>query len=202
MVDRALGDGHPLLEPEPHRENTREDVAAHMAAQLAGDGGGDLVADVLAEVLVEGGDGDRAALGGGLPQPGGQLGVGRVVVGARHRQHRVRAPAFGRHLGVVAERAADPVRHQQDVQAVVVAVEEELGADLGAVRRTPVEGVAVDGAGHPAPQRRVLDARARQDLRHLRDVAEHVREIADRHRTAQVGRGGPAHPEVADDGLA
>lgn len=43
---------------------------------------------------------------------------------------------------------------------------------------------------------------ARQDLRHLRDVAEHVRQVADGHRAAEVSRGRPAHLQVAHDGLA
>ena len=142
------------------------------------------------------------SLAGGAPQPGREPRVGRVVVGAGHREHRVAAPPPGRHLRVLAERAPDLVGHQQDVEAVVVAVEEELGAHLGAVGSAPAEGVAVDGAGNTAPQRRVLDAGARQDLRHLRDVAEHVRQVADGHRAAEVRRGRPSHLQVAHDGLA
>ena len=159
VVHDALGGGHALLEAEPDREHAGQDVAAHVAAQFAGDDRGGLVADVAADVLLQRGQRDRALVARGAAQPGGQPRVGRVVVGAGHGEHGVVAPAPGGHLGVVAERAADLIGHQQDVQAVVVAVEEELGADLGAVGGAPAEGVARDRAGHAPPQGRVLDAR-------------------------------------------
>jgi hypothetical protein len=62
--------------------------------------------------------------------------------------------------------------------------------------------MALDRGGHAAPDDRVLDPEQTQDLRHLRDVAEAVREVADAHRVAEVGC--PCHPalEVPHDRLA
>ena len=62
--------------------------------------------------------------------------------------------------------------------------------------------MARHGTWDTAPQRRVLDPRPTKDLRHLRDVAEHVGEVPHRHRATE--RGGSLDPEaeIADDGLA
>src|SRR6266581_3229308 len=62
--------------------------------------------------------------------------------------------------------------------------------------------MATDGGGDTAPDDGVTDAGSPQDLGHLGDVAEHVREVADRHRAAEGLRGVPADFEVANDRLA
>ena len=53
-----------------------------------------------------------------------------------------------------------------------------------------------------APDDGRVDTRLSEDLRHLRDVAEHVRQVADRHRAAELGRTPLPVLEVADDRLA
>src|SRR5690606_8483238 len=66
----------------------------------------------------------------------------------------------------------------------------------------PAERVVIQPARHTAPQGGMPDAGPRQDLRHLCGVAEHVRQVADRHRAAELGRALPADLEVAHDRLA
>jgi hypothetical protein len=58
-----------------------------------------------------------------------------------------------------------------------------------------------DGGRHAAPYDRRPEARPAQDLGHLRDVPEHVRQVADRHRPAELLGAPPAHLQVADDAL-
>src|SRR5206468_6421416 len=53
-----------------------------------------------------------------------------------------------------------------------------------------------------APDDRRLDPLAAEDLRHLRDVAEHVRQVADAHRPAQLGRTRETRLEIARNRLA
>ncbi len=57
-------------------------------------------------------------------------------------------------------------------------------------------------AGTPRQEGAVPDAEARQDLRHLGRVAEHVGEVADGHRASETRARGAAELEVADDRLA
>jgi hypothetical protein len=202
VVDGPFGDGHGPLELRAHRQHAGQNVSAHVAAQLTADGLGHLVAGVRGDVLLDGGDVYAAAGALGRTQPRSEARVGRGVVGADHGEHRVGAPAVGRHPRVVGQRPVDHRGHQDHVEAVVVAVEEELGADRRAVGRFPAERVTGDGARHTAPEGGVLDAGSAQDLRHLRDVAEHVGQIAQRHGTAQRGRVRPAELEISDDRLA
>jgi hypothetical protein len=61
------------------------------------------------------------------------------------------------------------------VRGVAVAAGQILGDDGGAVGRLPDETVEGDRRRHAAPHDRRLDPRRAQDLRHLRDMAEHVR---------------------------
>ncbi len=62
--------------------------------------------------------------------------------------------------------------------------------------------MAVDPRRNPTPHNRVLDAGAPKDLRHLRHVSEHVGEVADGHRVAQLRRPPPPVLQVAHDRLA
>jgi hypothetical protein len=48
----------------------------------------------------------------------------------------------------------------------------------------------------------VLEAGEAEDLRHLRDVPEHVGQIADLHRAAELGRAAQAELQIAHDRLA
>ena len=56
--------------------------------------------------------------------------------------------------------------------------------------------------GHAAPDDGPVDPGAAQHLRHLRDVAEHVGQVADPHRATELRGPGPAELQVADHRLA
>ena len=71
-----------------------------------------------------------------------------------------------------------------------------------AVGRLPPERRRVDRLGHPPPHDGVVEAELRQQLRHLGNVAEHVGQVADLHRTAEAGGPVEAELEVTDHGLA
>ena len=60
---------------------------------------------------------------------------------------------------------------------------------------------SIDGR-HAAPDDGAFDPGPPQELGHLGDVAEHVGQVADPHRAAQVLGASPAQLEVADDRLA
>ena len=62
--------------------------------------------------------------------------------------------------------------------------------------------MGIDRCRHPAPDDGLLDACLLEDLRHLRDVAEHVRQVADPHRAAELVSASEPVFEVADDRLA
>jgi len=62
--------------------------------------------------------------------------------------------------------------------------------------------VEVDGCGNAPPDDSGLDPGRAQDLRHLRDVAEHVRQIADRHRAPELLGAAQAGLEIAQRRLA
>ncbi len=62
--------------------------------------------------------------------------------------------------------------------------------------------MAVDGGRHPAPDDRIGKAGPAQDLRHLGDVAEHVGQVTDLHRSAEIVCPPPAALEVAHQRFA
>ena len=130
--------------------------------------------------------------------------LGRQVVGAVHQEHAAAGQRRPPQLGLVASGACDEARRVGgDVAAVGVGAVEVLGAHLGAVGGAPPERGAGDVAGHAPPDHRVFEAGEAQDLRHLRDVAEHVGEVADPHGgVAAQGLGASqAVLQVADRGL-
>ena len=93
-------------------------------------------------------------------------------------------------------------RGGEQVRTAAIALVQVVGGDRRAVRRLPAEEVAVDGGGDAAPHHGGLDPGAPQDLGHLGDVAEHVRQVPERHRRAELLRPAPAELEVADHVLA
>ena len=97
-------------------------------------------------------------------------------------------------LGLVAAGAGDELRRVVgEVAAVRVRAVEVLGPHRGAVGRAPPERGLGRRDGHAAPHDRVLEPGEAQDLRHLRDVAEHVGQVADLHRRRRA-RGARAMP--------
>ncbi len=60
----------------------------------------------------------------------------------------------------------------------------------------------LDRGGNSTPDDRVVDPGQPQDLGHLSDVAEHVRQVADTHRAAELVAAPEPLLEVADDRLA
>ena len=69
-------------------------------------------------------------------------------------------------------------------------------------RGLPHEGVLGHLRGHAPPHDGVAEPGQAQDLGHLRDVAEHVGQVADVHDAAERRSPAEAHLEVAHDGLA
>ena len=59
----------------------------------------------------------------------------------------------------------------------------------------------VDGGWDTAPQARVGNASLRQNLRHLRNMPEHVGQVADAHGATERLCTMPSHFQITDDGL-
>jgi hypothetical protein len=154
------------------------------------------------EALEVGGQGRDLHRGAALLEQGGQLGERLHVVGAEHRQDRFVAEEGAVRLANRLEPSADLSRHVQEVGAVLVPVREVLGADGRSVRRLPLEHVGIDLRGDATPDDRLLDSGEPQDLGHLRHVAEHVRQVPDRHRAAELRAAPLPVLEVPEDRLA
>ena len=128
--------------------------------------------------------------------------VGEHVIGAVHREQRVIAEVRAHRRRERRELAGHVVGHRQEVRPAAVALVQVVRRDRRAVRRLPAEQVAVDGGRHAAPHHGGLDAGAPQDLRHLRDVAEHVRQVAKAASACRAPPPAPAELQVADHVLA
>ena len=126
----------------------------------------------------------------------------RLVVGAVHREHRVVAEERPHRLDQRVDRVAELVRRDQEVGGVAVAGRKVLGAHRRAVDAAPLEHVIPHRGRDSAPHDGVVEPVRAQDLRHLGDVPEHVRQIADAHLAAELAR--PHEPllEVPPDRLA
>jgi hypothetical protein len=124
------------------------------------------------------------------------------VVGPIHRKHRVVPEELAERLVYGAEPVSESAGDVEQRRPVSVAVRKVLGAHRRAVRRLPFESVRVDRGGHPAPDHRLVDPGQPEDLGHLRDVAEHVRQVADPHRAAELLAAPKSLLQVADDRLA
>ena len=124
----------------------------------------------------------------------------RHVVGSDHPEHGIAAKPGREPL--LEEAKIDRARDVEEIRSVVIAGGEVLGHDRGAVQPFPDESVEVDGRGNAPPDDRSLDPGGAQDLRHLRDVAEHVRQIADRHRAPELLGAAQAGLEIAQRRLA
>ncbi len=111
-----------------------------------------------------------------------------LVIGAVHREHRVVAEERPHRLDQRVDGAAEVVGRQQEVRGVAVAGREVLRANRRAVDSAPLEHVSFDRGGDTAPDDGVVEPVRAQDLRHLRDVPEHVGQVADAHLAAELAR--------------
>lgn len=156
------------------------------------------------EVLGEGAQAQRHAVDVRGRQPVGRVRGGGGVVRAVHGEHRAGGalrPPGGEPGGQVGGPAGDQGRVVHDAGRVAVPARQVLGADRGAVGGLPGERVGPHPVRHATEHAGVGEARTREDLRHLRDVAEHVGQVADRHGAAQLGAAGQPALQVADDVL-
>ena len=99
--------------------------------------------------------------------------------------------AADQRLGVVGKR-----------RPVAVPDRQVLGPDRGSVGGLPDEGVLRHLRGHTPPDHGVVEARQLQNLRHLRNVAEHVGQVAQLHHAPEGGPADESHLQVAHDRLA
>ena len=119
-----------------------------------------------------------------------------------HGEERALAIERGVVRPIAGQLGAESIGDVEQVGAVAVATDQVFGLDLRAVGRRPGEPVAIDHFGDATPDDGPADPGLLQDLRHLGDVAEHVRQVSDRHRPAELLGTRPAELQVPDDGLA
>ena len=188
-VHAIRGDAHEHVGPEP-----RAQLALDHRQALAGPGGqvlrqrGHLEVEVVLQVVRLGDDPPELRLGHQVVRPvhaeevaGDEVpDLVQVVGGPAHER-----------LGVVGQRGA-----------VAVADRQVLGPHGRSVRRLPDEGVPGHLGRHATPHHGVVEAGEAQDLGHLRNVPEHVGQVADVHDAAERGPPLNAHLQVAHDGLA
>ena len=198
----ALGEGATALDIDPVRGDAHEHVGPGTRTkftfdqrQALGGGTGQIVGEgrhLELEIVLQ-----VVGLGHDPAEPGLRHEVVRTVHAQEITEEKVG------HLVHVVARAADErlgiVGHRR---RVAVPDGQVLGPDRGAVRGRPGEGVLGHLGGDAAPDHRVVESCQSQDLGHLGDVAEHVRQIAQLHDAPEGGAATEAHLEVAHDGLA
>ena len=201
-LELPLGDRPPALDVDPVGRDAHQHVGADARAQFAlhrrqaiAGRAGQVVRERrhLEDVLVL----QVVGLGDHPSEPW----LGHQVVGPVHAEQvsgqelldllDVVAGPPDERLGVVGERGTVPVADGQ-----------VLGAHRRAVRRIPHERVLGHLRRHAAPHHGVAEAGQTEDLGHLRDVAEHVGQVADVHHASEGRAAGQAHLEIAHDGLA
>ena len=172
-VDPVRGDAHEHVGPGAGAE-----LALHPGQSLAGGVGqvtgerGHLEVELVLQVV---------GLGHHPPEPG----LGHEMVGPVHAQ-QVAHEELG-HLGDVVARAADQrlgIIGQR--RPVAVADGQVLGPDGRAVGGLPDEGVLGHLRGHAPPDHGVVETGQLQDLGHLRNVAEHVGQVAQLHHAPKA----------------
>ena len=181
------------LEVDAGRDDAGEQVRARGGTQLAAPTE-ETVRRGVREVLAE--RADRRSVGDTRRKVVHE----RLVVGPDHAQHRI-APEPGTEA-LLERPEIDRARHVEDVRGIAVSAGQVLRDHRGAVDPFPDEAVEVDRGRDSAPHDGRLDPGRPEDLRHLRHVPEHVGQIADAHRTAELLRA--AHPrfEIAQRRLA
>ena len=131
----------------------------------------------------------------------GNCGLRLDVIDAVHEQRLARArarPLVGDLLSRARRRRR---RIEHDSRRVAVTLRRQVHhQDARTVGRLPpVLGVA---AAEAAPQNRVVEADLPPDLRHLADVAEEIRHVADRHRRTKRARHAMAAQQIAHQRFA
>ena len=187
-VDPVGGDAHEHVGPGPGAQLTgdRRQALGRGVRQIARERG-DFEVEVVLQIVRLGHDPPEPGLGHEVVGPVHAQQVAHEEVG--HLRHVVARPADER-LGVVGER-----------RAVAVADGQVLGPDRRAVRRLPEEGVLRHLRGHTPPDHGVVEAGQTEDLGHLGDVAEHVRQVPELHHTPERGTATEAHLQIAHDRL-
>ncbi len=85
---------------------------------------------------------------------------------------------------------------------IAVAIVKIFGPHGGSIGCLPNETVLGDRGRHASPDDGVGESGQSEDLRHLRNVTEHVRQIADVHGATEGRCAAKTHLQVTDDGLA
>ena len=202
LLEGAFGACAQAVDVDAVRSDTHQQVGACARPELADhreEPFGRLAGEVLGQrrhdelVLVL----DRVRLGDDAPEPR----LRHLVVGAVHQQHVAQARRAQLVL-VVAGAQHEALGVVGKVATVRVRAVEVLRAHARAVGRLPPERGLLDRRGHAPPHHRVLEAAEAQQLRHLRDVAEHVGQVPDVHHATELGTARDAELEVADHRLA
>ena len=199
-LQAALGASTGGLEVDPRRGDAHQQVRTGSRAQLALPVRQSVPLGLL-EVARQRRQLDLDLLAGCLDEVG-QAGIRLRVVVPVHREQRVVAVERPQRLLQGDDLVHQPLRVGEQMPGVPVPPRQVLGANNGPVGRLPRERVAVDRRRDAAPHHGLFDACQPQDLRHLRDVAEHVRQVADPHRAAELVSASEPVFEVADDRLA
>ena len=195
-LERSLRTGGGHLQVDPGRGDAHQHVGPGSRAELA------FPPRMLVAVRAVQIAGQRLDLDPGLACEPDELRQWFLVVGPVHREDRVAGEERLHRLAQGLDGGRQAIRDGQEVGAVRVALGQVLRAHRRPVRRLPREGVLVDGGRHAAPDHSVLDAGQPQDLGHLRDVPEHVGEVPDSHRTAQLLAASQPALQVPEDRLA
>ena len=201
-LEPALGTRGGRLDVDPRGRDVHQDVRARAGAHLArpGRGGSGTVAKRSAERREL--DPHAVVLRVRALDHVDELRERRLVVGAVHREHRVVAEERPHRLDQRVDGVTELVRRDQEVGGVAVAGREVLGTHRRAVDAAPLEHVVLHRGRDAAPHDGVVEPVRAQDLRHLRDVAEHVRQVADAHLAAELARAREPLLEVPPDRLA
>ena len=181
--------------------DTHEDVGAEAGTEFAVPGLESLAGDG-SEVLRERGDLELVVLLEvvRLGQDSPQVRLRHEVVRAVHPQERI-AEELADLVDVVRRSLNEQLGVIRQTCAVAVTDRHVLSADRRAIGCHPGEPGLRDRARYAAPQDGVGESSLGQDLGHLGDVAEHVREVANLHHATERGTTHDAHLQVPDHGL-
>ena len=202
--DRTFCRGRGLVDVDAVGRHAHQHVGARARAQLAAPCGQPF-GRLSGEVFGQGGDreGVVALRGVGRRHRVPELGLGREVVGPVHQQERAAGERDRPELELVVARARNEcLGVGWQLAPVRVRAVEVLRAHPRSVGRLPPERGACHGRRHTPPHHRVVQPGEAEDLRKLRDVTEHVREVRHRHGATELAGALEATLEVAHDGLA
>jgi hypothetical protein len=120
------------------------------------------------------------------------------VVDTVHQQRLARSRAAALVLDLLLRAGHRRAGVEHDPRRVAVPLRRQVHHQhAGSVGRVPP--VFRVRPAEAAPQDRIVQPELPPDLRHLPDVAEEIRQIADRHRRTELARDGVAADEVAHE---